>query len=92
MFCASDSIKAANTWKKTLLSFRYNEYFETMFNIDTEICELELLKYIKCIQKTLKLLQYTNNSSIKLTSKYELLKDMFKTIDYLTNEIDRRFD
>lgn len=54
MYYASDSNKAANTLKKTLFSFRSNEYFENMFDITTlkaEICKLEPHEYTKRIQK-----------------------------------------
>jgi len=94
-YYAKDSIKAADALKKTLLSFRSNEYFENMFDMTTlkaEIFELESHEYIKRIQKPPKRLQYTDNSPVKLTFKCELRKDMFEIIDYLTNEIDRRFD
>ncbi|XP_022168292.1 zinc finger MYM-type protein 1-like [Myzus persicae] len=94
-FCASDSIKAADTLKKTLLSFRSNEYFEKILNtvnLNAEIYELEPLDDTKRIKKTPKRLQYTSNPPTKLSPICELKKDMFEIIDYLINEIDRRFN
>jgi len=67
-FCASDSIKAVDTLKKTLTSFRTNNYFENILNtvnLHAEICILEPLDDTRSIQKTPKRLQYTNNPPTK---------------------------
>jgi len=93
--CASDSIKAADTLKKTLLSFRSNDHFEKILNtvnLNAEIYALEPLDDTKRIQKTPIRLQYTNNPPNKLSPICELNKYMFEIIDYLINEIDRRFN
>ncbi|KAL4098187.1 hypothetical protein QTP88_022835 [Uroleucon formosanum] len=72
-----------------------NEYFEKILNtvnLNAEIYELEPLDDTKRIKKTPKRLQYTSNPPTKLSPICELKKDMFEIIDYLINEIDRRFN
>ncbi|VVC25383.1 HAT, C-terminal dimerisation domain [Cinara cedri] len=67
--CASDSIKATNILKKTLLSFRTNDNFEKILNTMNLHAEIYVLEpqNTRHIQKTPKRLQYTNKPSTKLS-------------------------